>query len=158
MNVSTSKPFQLIYSLYQHEYLGYLFESFVVQLDDQGKLTLQHQNISSQNADEFANGLDETDYELIGLTDSMHQDAVIKHFNKVRIKPRLFFEKIYNKQKPDNTRQGLIQNYLEIRRAKVLEKLQGKLLFEMGSDGEPTWKQIEVMPRKSYCTFSLQKK
>ena len=157
MNVSTSKPFQLIYSLYQHEYLGYLFESFVVQLDDQGKLTLQHQNISSQNADEFANGLDETDYELIRLTDSMHQDAVIKHFNKVRIKPRLFFEKIYNKQKPDELVQIEIQKYLERRRAQVLEKLQGKLLFEMGSDGEPTWKQIEVMPEKATVLFHFRK-
>ncbi len=57
MKVSTSKPFQIIYSLFEHEYLGYLLESFVVQLDDKGKLTLQHQNISAQNAGEFAKGL-----------------------------------------------------------------------------------------------------
>ena len=39
MKVSTSNPFQKIYSLFEHEYLGYLLESFVVQLDDKGKLT-----------------------------------------------------------------------------------------------------------------------
>ena len=71
MKVSASQPFQIIYSLYEHEYLGYLFESFVIHLDDKGKLTLQHQNISSKNAKEFANGLDETDYVLIDLMDSM---------------------------------------------------------------------------------------
>ena len=65
MKVSTSNPFQIVYSLFEHEYLGYLFESFVVQLDDNGRLTLQHQNISAQNASDFAKGLDDTDYKLI---------------------------------------------------------------------------------------------
>lgn len=90
MKISAAQPFQIIYSLYQHEYLGYLFESFVVHLDDKGKLTLQHQNISAKNAPEFANGLDTTDYELIELMDSMQQDAVAKHFNKKSIKAEDF--------------------------------------------------------------------
>ena len=78
MKVSTSNPFQIIYSLFEHEYLGYLLESFVVQLADNGGLTLQHQNISTQNASEFASGLDETDYKLIELMDAMQQDVVIR--------------------------------------------------------------------------------
>ena len=76
MRVSPSQPFQIIYSLFQHEDLGYLFESFVVQLDEKGRLTFQHQNISSLNAEEFEQGLDENDYELIRLMDNIHQDAV----------------------------------------------------------------------------------
>ena len=80
MNVSPERPFQIIYSLFEHEYLGYLFESFVVQLDEKGRLTFSHQNISSKNAKEFACGLDEQDYELIKLMDSMQQDAVVFHF------------------------------------------------------------------------------
>ena len=97
MKVSASLPFQIVYSLYQHEYLGYLFESCVIHLDDNGKLTLQHQNISSKNADEFAKGLDSTDYELIELMDSMQQDAVVKKFNtKGPMKPDDFFLKMFS--------------------------------------------------------------
>ncbi len=57
MNVSTTQPFQIVYSLYQHEYLGYLFESFVVQVNSKGLLTFQYQNISSKNAAEFSTGM-----------------------------------------------------------------------------------------------------
>ena len=86
MKVLTSNPYQIIYSLFEHEYLGYLFESFVVQLDDHNGLTLQHQNISAQNASEFSKVLDETDYKLIELMDSMQQDVVIRKFHKGKIK------------------------------------------------------------------------
>ena len=76
MKVSAAQPFQIIYSLYQHEYLGYIFESFIVHLDEKGKLTYQHQNISGKNAREFSKGLDNKDFELIESMDSMNQDAI----------------------------------------------------------------------------------
>ncbi|MEQ8573050.1 MAG: ATP-dependent helicase, partial [Fulvivirga sp.] len=134
MKVSASQPFQIVYSLYQHEYLGYLFESFVIHLDDKGKLTLQHQNISSKNAPEFAKGLDDTDYELIELMDSMQQDAVVKKFyTKGNIKADDFFLKIYDKDKGNELIQQEIDRYLERRRAKILERLKGKKVFEMGN-------------------------
>jgi hypothetical protein len=78
MKVSASQPFQIIYSLYLHEYLGFIFESYIVHLDEKGKLTYQHQNISSKNAREFSKGLDDRDFELIDIMDSMHQDAIVK--------------------------------------------------------------------------------
>jgi hypothetical protein len=113
MKVSTSHPFQIIYALFEHEYLGYLFESFAVQLDDQGKLTLQHQNISAQNAGEFANGLDDADYQMIELMDSMQQEVVIRKFYRGKIKPRDFFQKVYKGDKPEKQLQCEIQKYLE---------------------------------------------
>ena len=93
MKVSTKESFQVVYSLYSHEYLGYIFESFIVRLDELGRLTLQHQNISSLNAEEFSSGLDSTDYELIKLMDSMQQDSVVHKFSKNGIKPKDFFLK-----------------------------------------------------------------
>ncbi len=82
MNVSPTSPFQIIYSLFEHQYLGYLFDSFVVQRDEAGRLTFSHQNISSKNAKEFDSGLDETDYALIKIMDSMQPDVLTKQFNK----------------------------------------------------------------------------
>ncbi|QSE98570.1 DEAD/DEAH box helicase [Fulvivirga lutea] len=158
MKVSASLPFQIVYSLYQHEYLGYLFESFVIHLDDKGKLTLQHQNISAKNADEFAKGLDDTDYELIELMDSMQQDAVVKKFNtKGPMKPDDFFLKMYDKEKGNELVQQEIERYLERKRAQILERLKGKMVFEMGNDGEPAWKQIEVLEEKATVLFHFRR-
>ncbi len=161
MKVSTSKPFQIIYSLYEHEYLGYLFESFAVQLTDNGKLTLCNQNISAQNAGEFAKGIDETDYEIIELMDSMQQEVVIRKFHKMKIKPRDFFDKVYKGPKKDEDVNKLlraeIQKYLEKRRSKILQRIYGKRLFEMGNDGEPTWKEIEVLPPISTILFHFRR-
>lgn len=157
MKVSTSNPFQIVYSLFEHEYLGYLFESFVVQLNDNGRLTLQHQNISAQNASDFAKGLDDMDYQLIELMDAIQQDAVVKKFYSGQIKPRDFFYKIYKSDKSDKPLQGEIQRYLEKRRAMILQQISGKQLFEMGNDGEPTWKQIEVLKPKSTVLFHFRR-
>src|SRR5258708_19081979 len=154
MKVSASQPFQLIYSLYQHEYLGYIFESFIVGFDEKGKLTYQHQNISSKNAREFAKGLDDRDYELIDLMDSMNQDAVLRHFSKKVMKPDEFFSKVFKKNKgEEKLLQEQIELYMEKRRAAVLEKLKGKRLFEMGNDGEPTWRKLEVLEKRASIQF-----
>jgi hypothetical protein len=79
MKVSPEKPFQIIYSLFSHEFLGLLFESFVVQLDEKGRLSFAHQNISHVNAPEFASGLDDTDFKLIKWMDDMQQEAIVKN-------------------------------------------------------------------------------
>lgn len=153
MKVSTSQPFQIIYSLFQHEYLGYLFESYIIHLDEKGRLTFQHQNISAKNAREFSRGLDEVDYELIELMDTIQQEAVVKHFSKKYSKPEEFFTRIFSKEKGDGMLQEEIEDYLERRRAKILSMVTGKMLFEMGNDGEPAWKQIQVMPHRATIQF-----
>ena len=157
MKVSTGKPFQLIYSLFQHEYLGYLFESFVVQLDDKGRLTLQHQNISSKNAKEFGAGMDERDFELIKLMDQMQQEAITLKFYKKKIKPAEFFFKVYDKEKGDVELQNTIDHYLEVRRSRILDLMEGKMIFEMGRDGEPAWRQIHWMEQKASVLFHFRR-
>ncbi len=158
MKVSTLKPFKIIYSLFAHEYLGFLFESFAVQLDDQGRFTFEHQNISSKNACEFAKEMDDRDFELIRLMDAMQQDAVINKFHKKKVKTHEFFYKIYeNGSEKSQQIQEEIEQYLEDIRSKILPLLQGKLLFEMSNDGEPVGKQIEVLTRKASVLFHFRR-
>lgn len=157
MKVSAAQPFQIIYSLYQHEYLGYIFESFIVHLDEKGKLTYQHQNISHKNAREFSKGLDTRDFELIEMMDAMSQDAVLKHFSKKIMKPDEFFSKVFKKDKGDELLQEQIEAFMEKRRAAVLEKIKGKLLFEMGNDGEPTWRKVEVLDKRASIQFHFRR-
>ncbi len=157
MKVSAAQPFQITYSLYQHEFLGYIFESFIVHLDEKGKLTYQHQNISHKNAREFSKGLDDRDFELIEMMDGMSQDAVLKHFSKKIMKPDEFFGKIFKKEKGDEVMQEQIEAFMEKRRAAVLDKLKGKQLFEMGNDGEPTWRKVEVLEKRASIQFHFQR-
>jgi hypothetical protein len=126
MKVSTAEPFQIIYSLLQHEYLGYLFETFVVQLDQNNKLTLKHQNISSKNAEEFSSQLDKNDFKLIKLIDDIQQDSIIKKFYNKKIASTEFFFKIYDKEKGDQLVREAISNYIEHKKAEIL------LLFAVG--------------------------
>lgn len=157
MTVSPDLPFQLVYSVFEHQYLGYLFESFVIQLDDKGRLSYSHQNISAQNASEFDTGLNEVDYELIQLMDEMQQVAVLNHFQKKKTKPEEFFLKVYDKNVGDKTLQDEIENYLERRRSKILARIEGKMLFEMGKDGEPTWKPIKIADQKAKVLFHFRR-
>jgi SNF2 family DNA or RNA helicase len=157
MKVSPEQPFQIVYSLYEHEYLGILFESFVVQLNDKGALSYMHQNISAQNAKEFDAGLDENDYELIKIMDEIQQVAVVNKFQKKKAKPEEFFLKTYDKTTGDKLLQGEIEAYLERRRAKILARTKGKMIFEMGKDGEPTWKQLTLSDEKAAVLFHFRR-
>ena len=157
MKVSNTQPFQIIYSLFQHEFLGYLFESYVVHLDDKGGLTFQHQNISSKNASEFASGLDKTDYTLIALMDSMQQDAIVRKFYKKIIKAEEFYLKMYSPENGNKIIQEQIANYLEQKRAQVLPLLAGKEVYEMGKDGEPAWKRIEIQQKRATVLFHFRR-
>ncbi|WP_162054131.1 DEAD/DEAH box helicase [Pontibacter pamirensis] len=157
MKVYTTQPFQVIYSLFEHEYLGYLFESFVVQVNSKGQLTLQHQNISAKNADEFASRLDADDFKLIALMDQVQQDAVLKRFSSKRMTPVDFFLKTYDPEKGDKALQETISHYIQGRMGKILELLRNKMTFIMGKDGEPTWKRINIAPERATVLFHFMR-
>jgi superfamily II DNA or RNA helicase len=157
MKVYTTQPFQVIYSLFEHEYLGYLFESFVVQINTKGQLTLQHQNISAKNADEFSARLDAKDFKLIALIDQIQQDAVLKKFSPKKLSPADFFLKVYDPEKGDKNMQEAISHYIQVRMAKILEMLEDRRTFIMGKDGDPAWKEIQVAPEKATVRFHLHR-
>jgi len=158
MIVNSDQPFQIIYSIFSHEFLGLSFESFVVQLDEKGRLSLANQNISSANAPEFDSGLDQADYELIKLMDSMQPEVVIKpYMKKGNIKPKDYLAKIFDAKTADLSTQELLAKNLEIKRSKILPLLIGKRLFEMGSDKNPTWKEIKVNAERATVIFHFDK-
>ncbi|WP_031526343.1 DEAD/DEAH box helicase [Dyadobacter crusticola] len=153
MKVSPSEPFKIVYSILNHEYLGYIFESFAVQLNAQGDVTFQIQNISSKNVEEFRSGLDAGDFELVKLIDDIQQDLVVRKFNTKKLNAVDFFLKVYDAQKGDKAIQEAIASYLENCKARILEKLNGKDIFIMGSDGNPLWKPVVTEPEKATIRF-----
>ncbi len=153
MNVSPDQPLQIVYSLYEHQYLGYLFSAYAVQLDVYKRLTLKYQQISLLNAAEF--NLGETDKELVEIIEGMQYEAILKKYATKKLPFDAFLLKVYDKEQGDKLLQETINLDLERRRAKILEKLQqkNKLLFEMSNDGVPTHKRIELMPEKGTVLF-----
>lgn len=155
MKVSTLQPFQIVYSLFEHEYLGFLFEAFVVQLNSKGELTLQNQSVSSKNIHEFSERLDADDYELVKLTEAIQQEIVIKKFNTKKQAPLNFFLKVFDPEKGDKLLQETIHGYMEKHRSDILEKLLSKKSYIMSNDGDPTWKAINNIQEgaKAYFNF-----
>ncbi|KAA5546553.1 DEAD/DEAH box helicase [Adhaeribacter rhizoryzae] len=158
MKVFTTQPFVVIYSLFAHEYLGYLFESFVVQVNTKGQLTLQHQNISPKNADEFSSRLDAVDYKLISLIEQIQQEAVMKKFAVKKTTVADFFLKTFDPEKGDKVLQDTICRFVQGRMAKILDLLRhNKQVFIMGKDGEPTWKEIKLASEKASILFHFRR-
>jgi superfamily II DNA or RNA helicase len=158
LKVATTQPFQVIYSFFEHEFLGFLFEAYVVQIDGRGRLTFQHQHISSTNAEEFSANLDEIDFKLIRLMDDLRQDTIVKKHYEKKITTADFFLKIYDKAKGEPLIQETLENYVEGRRSQILELLQNdKMIFEMGKDGEPTYKKVDMAPVKCKVLFHFRR-
>ncbi|WP_201985917.1 DEAD/DEAH box helicase [Hymenobacter rubidus] len=157
MKVSTAEPFQIVYSLFEHEFLGHLFAAYVVQLGPRGQLTLQHQTVSGKNAHEFAASLDAVDFELVELCDQIQQEAVVKEFWPRKISTAEFFLKTYHPEKGDKPLQEAIAKHVQARMADILARLAGKCVFIMGRDGEPTWKEINLAPAKASILFHFRR-
>ncbi|MEZ0484744.1 DEAD/DEAH box helicase [Fibrella aquatica] len=153
MKVSPSEPFQVVYSLLQHEYLGYLIEAFVVRLNAKGELTLQTQSLSPQNVREFADGLDERDFELVKLTDYICQDTLLRRFNTKKWSVVDFFLRVYDPQKGDKVMQEAIADYVEQTKAQILPLLAEKPIFLMTHDGDPVGEAVTFMPEPARVYF-----
>ncbi|MFC3811212.1 DEAD/DEAH box helicase [Lacihabitans lacunae] len=158
MFVSPAEPFKIIYSLFEHEYLGYLLESYVVQLNAKGEITYQTQNVSSKNIKEFASGLDQLDFDLVKLMDNIQQDVILKKFNTRKITPQEFFTRVFDSEKGDKLLKETIESYLDNHRKEIFSKIRTKSFFIMSNDGIPTWKEIQIMqePAKAYFHFERQ--
>ena len=157
MKVSTREPYQVIYSLFKHEYLGYLFESYAIQKDSKGNLTLKNQNISFKNAQDFGHNLDEKDFRAIELMDSIQQEPIHLKFQRKKQTPAEFFLSVFEEEKGDKLLKEVIENYVEIRLAEILELIKGKPTFIMGKNGFPNWKPITVEEEKASILFHFRR-
>jgi SNF2 family DNA or RNA helicase len=158
MKVSPTQPFQIVYSLLEHEFLGYLVEAFVVQRNSRGELTLLNQTLSTQNVGEFAHGLDERDFELVRLIESIQQDIILKKYNTRKLPTVDFFLKLYDSTKGDKVVQEAISGYLETIKPKIMGLMEGKPFYIMGNDGNPAGESIVWMPEPAKVHFHFDRK
>ena len=70
----------------------------------------------------------------------------------------LSYDLKFDKNKGEPLIQDVLENYVEGRRAQILELLQNdKLIFEMGKDGEPTYKKVDMAPKKCTVLFHFRR-
>src|ERR1700754_2568409 len=126
LRVDSTKPCQIIYAIARHEYLSYVIEPHIVQLNPNGEFSLTHQRLFSNTAKEFAHCLDETDFKLIKILEDLEQGNVIKKYHKKPVRPFEFFSKIFNEQLFDT-----IRPKMDKKMAEALALLPGKQIYQM---------------------------
>lgn len=152
LRVDSSKPCKLIYAIARHEYLSYVIEPHVVQLNPNGEFSLTYQRLFSNTAKEFMPFLDETDLKLIRLLEEMEQGHIIKKFYKKPIRPFEFFTKVFNEQFFDTVRPKI-----EKRMAEALAALNGKPLYLMSKEGYPAERALQLAAEPASVLFHFRR-
>lgn len=153
LRVDSSKACKVVYSLCKHEYLGYLIEPHVVQLNPQGDFSFTYQRVFTHTAEEFNACLSDIDYKLIKILDDIEQDSLIKKYYKKLIRPTEFFTKIFDDKFYENVRPKI-----EKKLAEALEILKVKNeLYVMDKDGWPVERKIELADEPASILFHFRR-
>lgn len=145
--------YQLVYSLGEHPYLGYLIEPHIVQLNANGSLSLSSKRVFSNTVEEYAAALDEQDYKIIKLLDEVEQTQVIKKYHKKAIRPADYFLNIFDQKIYDYIRPKLEQKLL-----KALELIGQKPLFLMNKkDGYSADQKLQIAPLPTSILFHFRR-
>src|ERR1700693_4426299 len=152
LRVDSTKPCQIIYAVCRHEYLSYVIEPHIVQLNPNGEFSLTYQRLFCTTAKEFGEFLDETDLKLIRLLEEMEQGNIIKKFYKKPIRPFEFFGKIFNEQLFDT-----IRPKIEKRMAEALSLLGNKHIYQMSKEGYPAERQLHIADEAASVLFHFRR-
>lgn len=152
IRVESTKPCRLVYSLCKHEYLGYIIEPHIVQLNSSGNLLLTHQRLFSSTAMEFSRYLDPEDLENLKKLDQSDQEYLIREYLQKPIRPFIFFKEKFNEKVFSHFRPRL-----DIILDEILPRLKSKPLYEMGKDGNPTFRPLEIAEKPSTILFHFRR-
>lgn len=153
LRVNSSAPCKIVYSLCKHDYLGYLIEPHIVQLNPQGDFSLTYQRLFTHTAKEFAKHLSETDFKLIKILDETEQDFIIKKYHKKAIRPFEFFSKFYDQKFYDNVRPKIEKKLAEV--LEILKTHHG--LYLMDKEGWPAERKIELAKEAATILFHFRR-
>ncbi|MFB9841067.1 DEAD/DEAH box helicase [Mucilaginibacter ginsenosidivorans] len=152
LRVDSSKPCQIIYAVCRHEYLGFLLEPHIVQLNPNGEFSLTYQRLFSNTAKEFSEFLDETDFKLVKVLEEIEQGHVIKKFYKKPIRPFEFFSKVFNDQLFE-----AIRPKVEKRMAEALLLLNNKQVYLMSKEGYPAERKLQIAAEPASVLFHFRR-
>lgn len=152
LRVAADKPCKLVYSLAKHEYLGYLIEPHIVQLNTNGGYSLTYQRLFSSTAAEFSQCIDATDLKLIKLLEEVEQDSIIKKHFKKTIRATEFFSKNW-----DDKAYELIRPKIEKKLSEALKLIRNKEFHLMSKEGWPVEKRITFSEEPATVLFHFRR-
>ncbi|MBN4081748.1 ATP-dependent helicase, partial [bacterium AH-315-C07] len=152
MGVVTTQPAQIVYALYEHSHLGFLIEPHIVQINSKGSYTLSHQKLFVATSEDFDDFLDSSDYKLIRILEGCDQRIIVRKYSDEKTKPAEFFTGQYYSEL-----QVKIRSEIDDRIGRAFELLMSKQVFVMGTDGNPTWKQIKIAAESASVLFHFKK-
>jgi SNF2 family DNA or RNA helicase len=152
LRVDSSKPCQIVYAVCKHEYLSYVIEPHIVQLNPNGEFSLTHQRLFSNTAKEFSNCIDETDIKLVKILEDLEQGAIIRKYHKKAIRPIEFFSKTFNEQFFDT-----IRPKMEKRMVEALGLLHNKEVYQMSKEGYPAGRKLQIATEAASVLFHFRR-
>ncbi len=153
LRVDSSKPCKIVYALCKHDFLGYLIEPHMVQLNPQGDFSLTHQRIFSHTAGEFSKHLTETDLKMVKILDEVEQDHIIKKYHKKPVRPFEFFSKVFEEKFYDKVRPKIEKRLNEVLRTPRV----CQFLYLMGKDGWPVEKKLSIASEPATILFHFRR-
>ncbi len=158
MKVSVEAAHEVVVSFCWHDFLGYIFETYAVELDNHGEFTLCCQYASCENADSFV--IKPGYRQIIELVDSIQPMRIFKKYNTTKSvnDADSFFRKLKNAEKgADKLMADEIKKYVSRRRGEILAKLKGDYIYEFTKDRYPQKKRYRVDVEKASVLFHFRR-
>jgi SNF2 family DNA or RNA helicase len=153
LRVDSSKPCKIVYAVCKHDFLGYLIEPHMVQLNPQGDFSLTYQRVFSHTAKEFSKHLSDTDMKMIKILDETEQDHIIKKYHKKPVRPFEFFSKVFEEKFYEKVRPRIEKRLNEVLNTERV----CQSLYLMGKDGWPVEKKLSIASEGATILFHFRR-
>jgi superfamily II DNA or RNA helicase len=150
--VDSTKKFRVVYSIYNHEFLGCLFSSHVVQELDNGSLSLTHQALMPKNMSQFDHVLDEQDRKIVRHLDKLTNDEVVKKFGGTVRTVKDFFSKKFHEEV-----KATVLRYVDRIMQEAIPMLVGKDLFTSSKDSYPAKSRVTICEDVAQVRFCFRR-
>jgi len=152
LRVDSEKPCKIVYSICKHEFLGFLIEPHVVQLNSDEGFSLTYQRLFSTTAQEFSSILNETDFKLIKLLEETEQGHIIKRYHKKAIRPVEYFRTIFDEKIYDTLRPKIEKKIVE-----ALKLIGTRQLYLMSKEGWPVERKLSIATEPASVLFHFRR-
>ncbi len=152
MEVTNTKPFDVVFTFVKHPYFGMVVEANAVQLLANGEYSLTYQRIREKTAAYFSLNAEQT--EAVKLIEEFEAEAIMKKFYKgnKRIRTTEFFLKHYDAELHKKVRE-----LIEKRLAKIMELIRNYPLFVAGRAGEASDTRITYNDEPATVLFHFRR-
>jgi SNF2 family DNA or RNA helicase len=93
-NTGKKNGFQFVFAITENPPLGFMIEPFAVKVIGQGQFSYDFQRINLATAGDYFEEISPVQHRLLELFGQFGDEALLKRFNKDKVKPTVFFESL----------------------------------------------------------------